>query len=415
MKYQLFISSTSYSLVLMYKYKTDRFDISRKQQIAKSVKQQQVIEHPFKQNKDLVRQSDTFVNLHYDSDDDIQDELNEMVKRADDELNIDYSDDEDYEKVTYVQELTKDDCKYCGMKNSIQTIVSEGIRVCTNPDCKTINTQILDETAEWRHYNDDSSDGMVRCRIQQPVSYTPGTYNKLKILQNWLSITPKERTHNKLLSNMVEQCTIAGIKKCAIDDIKCIYNECTHGTVEEGSLTVRGLNKSELLAAITMYACKKRKIPRLPEEIADIYKLNVSDLSNGWRTFTELMRLKGKHYDMINSEPEEYLVRLAPKLNVGKEFINLAVYITQNIKLIGIASEHTPPSIAAASILLTAQIKEIGISVTEVSEIFYISSTTSDKIMNKIEEFKKVIIDRNKSLEIAKLIHERRKLLAPLM
>ncbi len=405
----------------MYKYKTDRFDIERKRQILQNTpsnpsraKSPEATKIDITPNKSLVRKSCEIIDECIDSDDDLQDELNDIMKNNQYELNIDYNDNEEYDKIEEINIITGDDCKHCNMKNSIRTVVSEGMRVCTN--CRTVAKQLLDETAEWRQYQGDSSEGMVRCSVYQAPLYTPGKYNKLQMLQNWISTTPKERSINKLISDMIEKCTTAGIKKCAIDDIKCIYKECTHGTVEESSSTVRGLNRSELMAAITMYACKKRGIPRLPEEIAEIYHLNVSDISNGWRTFTELMRLKDKHYDMVNSKPEEYLIRLAPRLNISREIIELAVQITRNIKLIGIAAEHTPPSIAAASILLTAQIKGINdVSVTDVSQLFRISCTTSDKIMKKIEEYKKVVTDNEKSLEIASLIAKRRKQLEALM
>jgi transcription initiation factor TFIIIB Brf1 subunit/transcription initiation factor TFIIB len=362
-------------------------------------------------SKFLVKQNDIkFIQIDnndvLDYDDNILGKLIRILQYEELIIHLPYEDDD---KFIHIENsvLTNDDCKFCGKKNSIRTCVSEGIRVCNNVECGKVITALFDEHPEWRqHQNDSSGEGMVRCSNNFVTN--PGGYNKLKTLQNWLSMDHKERSMNKTLADITEKCTSAGIKKCAIDDIKGIYKEFVHGTVGDSTSTVRGLNKMELASAITMYACKKRGVPLLPDEIASIFNLNTNDITNGCRTFAELMLLKNKNYDMVNSTPEEYLMRLAPKLGIHKEFLDLASKIARNVKLINCCATHTPISVASGAILLTANIKKIDISVSKVSELFGISTTTSDKTMNEIEKYKKILVNDDKSKKFAKEVAKRR-------
>jgi len=336
-------------------------------------------------------------------------QINKVLKYELTVIHLPY-DDDDVGFINNPYDNMMDNCKYCGAKNTLMTIMTEGIRVCKNKNCGRENGLLLDRKPEWRgKQTDESSEGMVRCAPL--ITFHTGGYNKLKTLQNWLSMDHKERSVNKTLADITEKCANAGIKKCAIDDIKSIYKEFVQGSVGEYTSTVRGLNKLELASAITMYACKKRGIPRLPSEIAEIYGLNTSDVTNGCRTFVELMQLKNITYELTNSTPEEYLMRLAPKLGVHPEFLKLAIKIAKNVRIIGMADSNTPPSIASASILLTASIKNIYISVDTVSQLFDISKITSEKTMERIEKYKKWVVDDEKSLLLAKKIAERRELL----
>jgi transcription initiation factor TFIIIB Brf1 subunit/transcription initiation factor TFIIB len=367
-------------------------------------------------------------NPEIDESDEFDDELmgflHNVIKKENKknsmlELNVDI--DDDFIPAYEDEPMTIDDCKICGTKNGMRISNSDGTRVCSK--CGKIATVMLDESAEWRQYEGDgSSDSMVRCAgytnhyIQGGSLGTimvSSNFNRLKRLQQWICMDSKDRSKNNILNKIYDRCTKAGIKKCAIDDIKGMYIEFTNGTVGDRTSTVRGLNKWGLIAAITLYACKKRKIPRLPDEIAEIYDLNISDVTDGCKTFTELMQLKGIKYEMINSTPEEYLIRLAPELGMHGSFIELAVRIARNVRIIGVAAEHTPPSIAAASILLTAQLKKIKMSSDDVAAVFRISHTTGDKTMDKIKKFVKIIIDDKKSEEVAAIIAEKKKSMKP--
>jgi transcription initiation factor TFIIIB Brf1 subunit/transcription initiation factor TFIIB len=305
-------------------------------------------------------------------------------------------------------ELTNDDCLNCKKRNTVKTYTSEGSRTCTS--CGHIASEILDEGAEWHKYDDDSHDVMARCSgtANKYGVVTTTKSSRMNKLQNWLSMDHKQRSKNKIIGKIHDICTKANIRKCAIDDIKGIYTEFTEGTVGDNCSTVRGLNKTELAAAITFYVCKQRGIPRLPHEIAEMYSLNVSDITDGCRTFVELMRLKQKNYDLVTSTPEEYLIRLAPELKVNAAFINLAIKLARNVRIIGIAAEHTPPSIAAVSILLTAKLKNIDMESKEVSAIFRISHTTSDKTMEKLKKYIKIITNDQTALQVSKIIDKKK-------
>lgn len=365
-------------------------------------------------SKILIKQADIILQKHneFDYEPDIIKKICKMLEDEKYVIHLPYnnSNDDGVNVNWYDLATTNDDCTYCGKKNSIKTITSEAIRVCNNPKCGKVLSSLLDPSPEWKQYqNDGQSEGMVRCSTNNINSNTNGGYNKLLVLQNWLATEPKERSINKILSELNEKCLNAGIKKNAIDEIKCIYKDFVKGDVGDMTSSVRGLNKKGLLAAITMNVCKDKKSPLLPDELCTMFNLNTNDITNGYRTFNELMFLKGRSFCMVNSSPDEYLGRLAPKLGIKKDFVDLATRIAKNVKLIGICDDATPPSIAAASILLVCQIKKIDIPITTVSEVFGVSTTTSDKTMNKIEKYKKIVIDNEKSVKLSTAITEKRK------
>jgi len=299
-----------------------------------------------------------------------------------------------------IYNTAKDDCKVCLSKNSLRMHPTKGLRICSN--CDIVTNELLDEFAEWRHFESDGNDNS-RC------SYNSGyRYNQMNTLLNWVLVNHKERSINDAMLYITTQCTKADIPKCAIENIKCIYKDFIKGSSEDDLSTVQGLNRRDLLAAITIYVCKDKGIPRLPEEIIEMYTLNLQDITDGCRTFAELMKLKNKNYVMKNSTPEQYLVRLAPKLGVKRDFIELANRLARNIRLLGIASQHTPSSIAAASVLIAGQLKNIPIQNDSVSKVFRISPSTSEKIVTKMKEYIRVIIDNDKTDKLAELINKRK-------
>lgn len=309
--------------------------------------------------------------------------------------------------------ITPDDCRSCGTKNSVIVDMSRGILMCDA--CCLIITEYFDVSAEWNIYDGETSDTAVRCTSGvSNNNFIPSETlkGKLAMLNNWLLQDHKERNMKQMSDMITNACIKEGINKYISDEIKAYYKKFSQSTTLNGSSTVRGINKNELAAAITFYICKEKGVPRLPEEIASMYKLNVSDVTHGFKTFEQLMSLKEKKCPMALSTAEQYLTRLVKKLEKNETFCNLSIRIAKNSRIIGIAAHHTPSSLAAASVLLAADILKDEVSLKKITEIFIVSKTTCEKTMKEIKKYINIITNDKKTLEVASIMmKEKRKFL----
>ena len=79
--------------------------------------------------------------------------------------------------------------------------------------------------------------------------------------------------------------------------------------------------------------------------------------------------------------------------------------IANNIKKLGLASDHTPPSVAAGSILLMSKINNLPLTKKLISKKFSISEVTISKIYKKIEEYNKILVNAEQTEQFVLLIN----------
>jgi transcription initiation factor TFIIIB Brf1 subunit/transcription initiation factor TFIIB len=79
--------------------------------------------------------------------------------------------------------------------------------------------------------------------------------------------------------------------------------------------------------------------------------------------------------------------------------------IANNIKKLGLVSDHIPPSVAAGSILLMSKINNLSLTKKIISKKFSISEVTISKIYKKIEEFNKILVDMEQTEQFVILIN----------
>jgi transcription initiation factor TFIIIB Brf1 subunit/transcription initiation factor TFIIB len=358
-----------------------------------------------------------------DSDEELDEEMidmtYEMNKIKDDFYDVSSEDEEEYIAV-YLEEakkiLSKDDCIYCKTKNSLKIIIGESVKQCM--ECGRDNKKLFDETAEWRTF-ESTTENLARCSgladnyLQDSATgstiATKG-YNRMKQINNWVAMTPKQRSKMSIINRIKGCCTKGEFKKCTINDVISIFLELTSGTIEYDSSVIRGLNKITIASAIATYCCKKNGEPRTPEEIVEIFQINIDDLTNAIRSFEELCQLKGKSYVIKNSQPEEFLLRLAPKLKVvTMQNIEIAMRIAINTKKINICAKHTPTSIAAASVMLMSCLKELNLKSATVSEVFRITVSTCDKVLEKLKKYAKIITNDEATEKVVAIIERKKK------
>jgi transcription initiation factor TFIIIB Brf1 subunit/transcription initiation factor TFIIB len=304
-----------------------------------------------------------------------------------------------------------ENCNSCNSENSIVQDDKEGYLVCTN--CGTINNELLDHTPEWNSFNTDYiSSG--RCGLATnfflPKSSLGTTmagsnYNRLKKLQNWGSMPYKERSLYLVIDEINTRCEKYGIKKNIIDDAKLMYKKISESKHTIGKnkgkyIIIRGLNRKSVIGACVFYACKLNNDTRSPKEIAKIFGLKITDITKGCKQFLSLIDDYNSVDKLDSSIPEHFVKRFCNALKIHKQYTEIALTIASNIKKLGIVSDHTPPSVAAGSILLMSKMNKLTLTKKSISNKFSISEVTISKIYNKIEEYRYILIDSNKTDQI---------------
>lgn len=299
-------------------------------------------------------------------------------------------------------EEKKQVCKLCNSSN-ILFDSNNAVYICEDCGCEI--TGIFECKPEWTNFEDNTHE-TSRCGVATnyffPKSSTStilsgqGFY-KLKMLQLWDQIPYKERSLSEVLNTMERKLKKYKITKSIIDNAKILYknlSEIKHidGINKGKPIIIRGYNRRGLIAACAFYGAKLQESPRSTKEIADIFDLEEKQVTKGCRRFLELLNYEAI-YKFYASKAGDYIKINAYKLNLLKPHIELALKITNNIHKLDIASDHQPTSVAAGSILLVSDLKNIKLQKSKISEIFQISEVTIMKTYKKILPFTKFLIN----------------------
>ena len=310
-----------------------------------------------------------------------------------------------------------DECINCKAVNSLIQDSKEGFIVCN--ECGIICDEILDYNPEWKNY-DDGNGVNSRCGIPTnfflPKSSLGTTiagsnYNRIKRLHSWGSMPYRERSLYLVLDEINTKCEKNNIKKNIIDDAKLLYkgiSECKHinGKNKDKFIIFRGSNRRSLIAACVFFACKLNKNIRSPKEIAHIFNLKMTDITKGCKKFLQLMKNNNNTNKLASSTPEHFIIRFCNTLQIHKKDIEIAQIISQNVKKLGLASDHTPPSVAAGSILLMSKMNNLSLTKKLISKKFSISEVTISKIYKKIDEYQQLLVDTEQTDKIVEMMNQ---------
>ena len=296
-------------------------------------------------------------------------------------------------------------CIQCNSKNLVFTSGRKS-NVCN--DCGTESQEILDESPEWSNY-DDGKTYNNRCGAPSNAFFpksslgttinTPG-YSKIKMLRNWGQVPYRERSLAEVLTDIDNKCRKYKITKAVIDNAKILYKNVRETKHDSGNnkgknVIIRGINRKQIIAACFYFGAILQKSPRSTKEVADIFNLELKQITKGCRKFLEIMKDNFIVFDIKPSHSVDFIERFGTKMKLSKDAINFAKTITSNVTKLDIASDHQSTSLAAASILLASTILNLNISKKTISEIFKISDVTITKTYKKIIPYSKIIIDDN--------------------
>jgi transcription initiation factor TFIIB len=293
-------------------------------------------------------------------------------------------------------------CSACNSTDIIFTS-GRGSFVCGN--CGTESREVLDESPEWNNYEDGKADN-GRCGAPINAFFpksslgttinAPG-YSKVKMLRNWGQVPYRERSLAEVLNDIDSKCKKYKITKAVIDNAKILYKNIretkhTSGDNKGKNVIIRGVNRKQIIAACFYFGAVLQKAPRSIKEVADVFNLELKQVTKGCRKFLETMKDNFIIFDIKPSHGTDFIERFGSKIKLSKESIDLAKTISENTTRIDIASDHQATSIAAASILLAANILEQNINKKTISEVFDISDVTITKTYKKIYPYQKIVV-----------------------
>ena len=295
--------------------------------------------------------------------------------------------------------IQMNNCKYC---NSNRLIVQDGAYYCS--DCGSLLHKLLNLEPEYRYYGDSDNKLSNPERVGMPtnnllpksslgslISKSSDNYNFHKMIKynSWNAMPYKERSRWKVFVFIANKCKKAGIPSCIIEDAKLYYKTISETTISRGS------NRSGVIAACVYEACKTSKVPRSSKEIADIFNINLQDMTKGCKRFKETWRLSNQNiFNIQSSNPLDYIERFCSKLNITNDIKWIAEFIA--VKAITSSSnlvhDNTAPSIAAGSIYLICSLLNNGITKKLVSQACRISEVTISKCYKKLYLEKKKLL-----------------------
>jgi transcription initiation factor TFIIB len=300
-------------------------------------------------------------------------------------------------------------CPECGGMDFIEDY-AKGIVLC---NCGQVVDNIYDSGLEKRNY--DGNDGEVaRCGNvhnkllpQSSLGTTVTAKGKLRKLHIWNSMPYKERSDNIMFKRIHEVCTTNGIVKKIEDDAKILCKR-TSGTVHKlgknmgKPIITRGFNRAGIVAACLFIACRRNDETRSTKEIAAYFKINERDVNKGIRSLLGILDDDNIVKDIGTSKVLHFIKRKCDELHIKTKFADVAITIAKNIERLNIASNHTTYSLAAASILLMADINGLkSITKKKLSKAFYdLSDVTIGKTFKQIKDLRTILVDNNKVNEI---------------
>ena len=265
------------------------------------------------------------------------------------------------------------------MNCSHKLIVDEGQHVCIK--CGLILDRVIDETAEWRNYEDSkgedqcrtgfvTSDLLPESSYGSIISHKNLNSNNMKSLQRlscWSLSSNSQRSWMGIFDAINLCCTHAGLPKSIIMDACGMYKHL------EDAQKVRGETRRAMMGG----ACRNNGVPRSHEEIAKIMTVNIRSLCKAITHFCATD-------NSVLQTQVGIAERLCASLNLNDE---QRIKIMDMLYSISTKSEddfeHTPKTIVAGVVAYVMGLKSKA-SMKSVSEASGVSALSIHKIVSKI-------------------------------
>ncbi|MFB6293709.1 MAG: transcription initiation factor IIB family protein [Halonotius sp.] len=285
-------------------------------------------------------------------------------------------------------------CPECS--GNVITDDEHGETVCD--DCGLVITEdSVDRGPEWRAF--DSNEKDQKSRVGAPTTKTmhdkglstnidwrnkdaygrslsSNQRQKMQRLRKWnerfRTRDSKERNLKQALGEIDRMASAVGLPDNVRETASVIYRRALDEDLLPGR-SIEGVSTSCVYAAARMAG-----VPRSLDEIADVSRVEKSEIARTYRYVVRELSLEVKPAD-----PEQYVPRFASSLELSEESEMRAKQLLQNAKEQGVHSGKSPVGLAAAAVYAAALLTNEKTTQAAVSEVADISEVT---IRNRYHE-----------------------------
>lgn len=271
----------------------------------------------------------------------------------------------------------------------------------------------IDSTAEYRWFGVDDRGGDPS-RVGNPMNPLlpesslgtrilshPGDTSAMRRIRQyhlWTIMPYRERTLWSVFETLQVRANNSGISTAIVEEAKQLYAQVSPRCI------CRGQQKDALLAACLYESLKRHDTPRRPQEMADIFQIDVKLVTRGIKQFSglleehqhticEVVKESSKNTPSTNFthylEPAIYKLE-TPRVYHGR-ILEEAIRIGNLIDELGICPETTPSSLAACSLVLSLSNLKIEKPYNDIAKACTISLATLQKCLKRLESWKNVL------------------------
>ncbi|WP_224447564.1 transcription initiation factor IIB [Haloprofundus salilacus] len=232
------------------------------------------------------------------------------------------------------------------------------------PTTNTMHDKGLSTNIDWR--NKDAYGNSLGSRQRQ----------KMQRLRKWnerfRTRDSKERNLKQALGEIDRMASALGLPKNVRETASVIYRRALNEDLLPGR-SIEGVATACVYAAARMAG-----VPRSLDEIADVSRIEKSEVARTYRYVVRELKLEVKPAD-----PEQYVPRFASSLGLSEEAEHRARQLLKNAKEKGVHSGKSPVGLAAAAVYAAALLTNEKTTQSAVSDVADISEVT---IRNRYHE-----------------------------
>ncbi len=260
----------------------------------------------------------------------------------------------------------KNACPECGSFNLINDD-HRGEKICNK--CGLVRTEkIIDKGPEWRAFDSDQRER--RTRVGAPMTFTihdqglstiidwrnkdyagrpiPSKLrSQIYRLRRWQSrIRVSDATERNLtfaLSELDRMASVLGLSKALRESSAKIYRRAVKNHL------IRGRSIEGVAAASLYAACRRNKIPRTLNEIAECARVGKKEIGRSYRFVANKLKLSSHPVS-----PMEYIPRFISELNLSNKIAKKSRLIVKAAERRGLTSGRGPTGVAAAAIYVSS-------------------------------------------------------------
>ncbi len=285
-----------------------------------------------------------------------------------------------------------DTCPECGSKK-FKTDPRRAEKICAKCGLVLEERQI-DRSQEWRAFNyeqkkkrDRTGSFLTYTRHDKGLSTSIGSHGYSSLyklspskrasfyrLKRWHSqvSTATERNLRYALSELDRISSALGLPKNIRETTALIYRKA----VTKG--LVRGRSMESVVAAALYAACRKHKVPRTLDEIAEASNVKKREVGRTYRFITRELGIK-----LLPTSPIDYLPRFASELKLSPETQQKSIKILKDAQDKDLVSGRGPTGVAAAAIYVASTLTGEKRTQREVAEVAGVTEVT---IRNRYKE-----------------------------